>query len=112
MNDLVLCKFGQNYDFEEIDTECDYVVDVLEPFLDLSIDKGNKLAKKKLDFSDKDGKHYSEKVSDILNGGLKIYYHDKPLRFDPMKFPGVRKEGLLNALLDEVDVFVFENKLN
>lgn len=109
--DIVLCKFGQDYDWMEIDTSCNYVVDTIEPFLNIRLNKENPIAKTKLTFGNKDGKTYHEKVSDILNGGIKLYYHDKPMAFDLEKYPGKRKAGLMESLLEEIEVLVTQHQL-
>lgn len=110
--DLVLCKFGQNYDYIRIDSACGYAIDTIEPFLDLRVGSDNPIAKQKLTFTDDNGKVYEERISDILRGGLKLYYHDQPLNFDPDKYPGVRVTGLIQSLLDEIEIVVSINNLS
>lgn len=107
--DVVLCKFGKNYDWVEIDPESDYIVDTVEPFLNQSTTSD--LAKTRLQFGDNAGNKYSEKISDLVKSGIKLYYHDKS-NIDLTKYPGVRQPGLMENLLEEIEVIVTLNNLS
>ena len=109
--DVIVCKLGKFFDFITVTPDCDYIVDTIEPFLDLSVAKDNPLARQKLDFADEEGKKYSRSVSELVRSGIKIYYHDAELKFNPDKFPGTRRKGMAEAMLEEIDYFVVINNI-
>lgn len=116
MNDLLFLKIGSKFDWIEVDVEdesgAEYMETVIEPFLDMAVSvKGNeKLGRTKFQCEDNSGKSYFVTVKDLVNNaGLKVYYHDADTQPNLTPFIDSRAEGMLQSLLEEIDVFVLKH---
>lgn len=115
MNDLLFLKIGSKFDWMEIDvsdeSSAEYMETVIEPFLDMAVSvKGNeRLGRTRFQCEDNNGKSYFVTVKDLVNNaGLKVYYHDSETKPNLTPFVDSRAEGMLQSLLEEIDVFVLK----
>lgn len=105
--DTIVVKIGQFYDWMELEPDCNYIVDVVEPFLALSTARNSKEAKDRIGFADNEGREYTYKIGDLLKeGAIRVYYHADVKQFDSSLFVPQRREGMLKSLLAIIEMIV------
>lgn len=110
---IVFVKVGKAVDWFEIDDtpeSQEYLQDVVEPFLDLSVaTKGNNgIAKKLLYWEDSNGNKYSASVKELVSGAIKLYYSDSPTPPNLTPFESDRRIGMATDLFVSVADFIYD----
>lgn len=114
--DIIFVKVGKAIDWMEIDTDDennkDFMDQVIEPFLDLTINAktDSKTASTKFNFQDKKGKKYSENVKNLVSGGMKVYYGDSDTQPNLTIFLPDRAEGMAESLVDCIVDYIWDKQ--